>query len=225
MRIRRFWAKILGLFKHKKEPFIYVALGDSTVEGVGATSPERSFAPIISMFLKRYKGNVAFYNLGKSGSAVRDVLENQVKKAIELKPNLVTISVGSNDILQRRFQNHFGKDLHAVLAKLRTQTNAEIVMNNIPDFSITSAVPSYLKMISGYIVKKMNLIIQKAAEKYQVVLVDLYFYSSIYGTTYPEAVSDDNFHPSDFGYALWANTIISHIRHIIIPGKYSSVSL
>ncbi len=222
----KLWSNLFFLYKNirkffKKEqvPFIYVALGDSTVEGVGASRPDRSFAYIISAFLKQSKGNVIFHNLGKSGATISDVITHQLGKAVALNPHLVTISVGANDIRHKTKTNDFINNLNLLLQTLSEKTDAEIVINNIPDLSLAPAVPAYLKHISKLLVKKFNAIIEEEVKKYHVILVDLYFQSKIYTKAYPEAISEDKFHPSDFGYALWANTIIAHMQHILFNQK------
>lgn len=213
------YKKIRKFFKKEQVPFVYVALGDSTVEGIGASRPDRSFAYIISAFLKQSKGNVVFHNLGKSGATISDVVATQLEKTIAFQPHLITISVGANDIRHKTKTQDFIKDLNFLLQTLAEKTDAEIVINNIPDLSLTPAVPSYLKHISKIMVKKFNAIIEEEVKKYHVILVDLYFQSKIYTKAYPEAISEDKFHPSDFGYALWANTIIAHMQHILFSQK------
>jgi lysophospholipase L1-like esterase len=45
-----------------------------------------------------------------------------------------------------------------------------------------------------------------------VVLVDTFKESATTALRFPEAVSSDNFHPSDLGYTLWANTMLTVIH-------------
>lgn len=212
--IKRIFVYILT--KHS-QPFVYVALGDSSVEGIGASTPERSYTGIIHEHLKLIRNKISYHNLGKAYATIGDVNKHQLQKAINLQPQLVTISIGANDIIQRTPLKEFENGLQFLLDNLKRCTTAEIVINTLPDLSHAPAVPARLRAMSLLLVKRMNQVIKKLASKYQVILVDLYEQSRLYTQKYPEVVSTDGFHPSDFGYAIWANTIISEIRHILYP--------
>ena len=84
-----------------KKSFVYVALGDSTVEGIGATAPHRSYTGILHGVIKEKKKRTHYHNLGIAGATIQDVIRLQLAKAIELQPDLITLSVGANDIKKR----------------------------------------------------------------------------------------------------------------------------
>ncbi len=192
-----------------RESYVYVAIGDSATEGMGSSVPDRSFAGVVADYLRQHKKRLAYHNLGKSGAPTRDILTNQLDRAIALNPDLVTISAGVNDIRAFSTPWRFKKDLQMLIDRLQRETNAEIVLNNIPDFSITPRVPRCLKGISRFAIRRFNVIIQDVVTNSKVILVDLFNMSSLFGKKYPEIIAQDRFHPSDFGYALWANTIIT----------------
>lgn len=198
----------------KKKNFVYVSLGDSSVEGIGASHPGRSYTGIIHEHLKLVQKNTSYHNLGKAGANVHDVIEKQLKSAIELQPTLITLSIGTNDLKQHTPLKVFNHDLEFLLKTLKKQTSAEIIINNIPPLMYAPAIPKYLRGATGILVSRINQGIKNIAEKTNVLLVDLYKQSLIFVRDYPEAVSKDGFHPSDFGYAIWANTIISEIDHL-----------
>lgn len=210
----------LKLAPAKKRPFVYVALGDSTTEGVGASSPEKSFPALVHAAICQEFKKAKYYNLGKRGARVGDVLCDQTEEAINLRPNLITISVGANDIRGRVRLKKFRDDLANLIAKLKTETNAEIVVNNIPDFTSLPSVHLVIRLWAKIALSRFNSIICEQAKKYRVTFVDLYSQSKLFSKNYPELVSADGFHPSDSGYALWANSLISNIRHLIISQKF-----
>ncbi len=214
--LRRF---IIQKFLRPSAPFVYVALGDSSVEGIGASKPHRSYASIIySTILETHK-NAEYYNFGKNRAPIKQVLNEQLDKTINLNPSLVTISVGANDIRLKTKLTTFEKDLRVLIGRLQSETTAEIVINNIPDFSLAPAIPKHLKKISSIMINRFNRVIQKVAKEYGITFVDLYVHSKVFAKHYPESVGDDKFHPSDFGYALWATTIIANIQHVIMARK------
>lgn len=200
------------LFKGKK-PFIYVAIGDSTVEGMGATTPERNFASLINASLKQSIKNTQYHNLGEAGARVEDVIKRQLDKTLELNPNLIVLSIGANDLIQRRNIKKFESEYKELLHKL-AKTNALLVINNIPDITLAPAIPRVT--IPYFLVqqRRFNNIIKNISKELGSVLVDLNTQSKLF-KGYKELVSSDGFHPSDAGYALWANTIINKIQPLI----------
>ncbi len=203
----------------KRKPFIYIALGDSTVEGVGASAPHRAYTGILHTIVKERKRNTSYHNLGIAGATVRNVIDLQLKKAIELQPDLVTISVGANDIKYRTTTKRFKSEMKFLLEELQTKTNANIIVNTIPDLSITPAIPRYLKSYSRFMAIRFNSSISKVGEELSIPIVDLFNYSRSILRQFPEAIASDGFHPSDFGYAIWANTMIPHIHALTSPSR------
>lgn len=206
-------------FFPSSKPFVYVAIGDSTVQGTGASHPSRSTAGIIFATILANKKNASYHNLGVEGARISEVRGKQVEQAIALKPDLITISVGANDIRLRTGMTSFRKDVTSLLEKLRKETDATIVISTIPDLSCTPRVPFMIKGITNLMVKRLNAVITELAREYKIICIDMYHQSRVYAKHYPEMIAQDGFHPSDFGYALWANTIISQISHILFPRK------
>ena len=204
-----------SVFASQKRHFVYVAIGDSSVEGLGATSPDRTYPAIIFTAIRKVYKNAEFYNLGRLDSDAHDVIIEQLDKAINLTPDLITISLGTNDIRHRRSIIAFEKDLQQILFRLKKETLAEVVINTIPDLSKAPAVEKIVRGLSRVLVKRFNTRITRQAEKNDAVLVDLFEMTSMYAKSHPEMLSEDGFHPSDFGYALWANSVIHHIQHLL----------
>ncbi len=210
------------VFFNRKKTYVYVAMGDSSVEGMGATKPERSYTGIIYTALKEKRNSVEYHNLGKAFASIRDVVDSQLDKAISLNPDLITLSVGANDVPKRTQLLQFEKDLNYLFNRLKNETTAEIIINTIPDMSYTPFLKDklHLRTLSKVLVWRLNQKIKKQAEKAHIYVIDLYEQSKIFLKNYPEGVSEDGFHPSDFGYALWANIILMQIPHILLQPKH-----
>lgn len=197
------------LFRPKK--FVYVAIGDSTVEGIGASHSSKSFPALVFQKIKKDKKEAVFYNLGKGGAKVRDVVESQLARTIELKPNLITISVGGNDLHRRTKLKHFEKDFLHLIKTLKEKTDAEIIISNIPDVSLLPSLSIFVKYLSKFMTRRLNRVINRYAKQFKCILIDLYDGSKEQSRKYKDLISSDGFHPSDKGYALWANAIIAHL--------------
>lgn len=217
MKILRYLKNLfLRLFQRRFEThYVYVAMGDSTVEGVGASSSDKTFPALVRDFIKSGYKNISFYNLGKRGALVKDLLKYQLDEAITLRPNLVSISIGANNVMRGGRISTFEKDLRLLFERLGRETSSTIVINNIPDFSAAKKIIKPVRVFYAFRARKFNEVIEKLSDEYKVIHVDLYNNSRFVFNNYPEFVSSDGLHPSDLGYALWANIIINRLNFFL----------
>jgi lysophospholipase L1-like esterase len=186
------------------QPVRYVALGDSTVSGVGASSPARSYVSLLAARLGDRYPTLQASNLGVSGATSADVVAGQLAQAVAAKPDLVTLSVGPNDIVQGKDAQEYERNLDTLLHALTEQTDAVVVVNLLPDLALAPRFPAELRPAVEQQTKQFNQALARVAKTYDVELVDMYTPSVQEIPQHPEQVSADNFHPSDAGYARWA---------------------
>lgn len=211
LHVQNILSVLKGLLVKKAMPFVYVALGDSTVAGIGASAPNKTVPAIIHKSLLQTHKNAKVYNLGISGSKTKDVIKKQLDKAIALEPNLITLSIGGNDIMYGKMLYAFKRDLLFLLKELRAKTKAQILINNIPDFSGAVVIPQPIRFIHNLRATRFNEAIQEICKTLNIIHVDIYSQSKLF-SKYNEFISSDRLHPSDTGYALWANTILFHLN-------------
>lgn len=82
----------------------FVTLGDSFTEGFGDPKPSspggyREWADRVAEELSRGSVGFSYANLAIHGLTVQQVIEQQLGKAIELTPDLVTLQAGGNDLI------------------------------------------------------------------------------------------------------------------------------
>jgi lysophospholipase L1-like esterase len=85
----------------------YVALGDSFTEGVGDADPDRpngvrGWADRVAEALAATHPDLTYANLAIRGRKMGAVLAEQVEPAVAMRPDLVSIYAGGNDILRPR---------------------------------------------------------------------------------------------------------------------------
>ncbi len=84
----------------------YVAIGDSFTEGMGDRWPdgvERGWADLVAMGLSAAAGRpIAYANLAIRGRMLDPLLAEQLAPAIAMRPDLLTINGGGNDIMRPR---------------------------------------------------------------------------------------------------------------------------
>ncbi|WP_307861041.1 GDSL-type esterase/lipase family protein [Microbacterium sp. SD291] len=82
----------------------YVALGDSLTEGLCDPAPDgalRGWADRLALLLAA-RGGLHYANLAIRSKRVRDVCDLQVPRALALRPDLVSILIGANDLVKHR---------------------------------------------------------------------------------------------------------------------------
>ena len=83
----------------------YVALGDSFTEGVGDPAPDRphgvrGWADRVAEAVSRRDPDLTYANLAIRGRTMAAVLEQQVEPALAMRPDLVSVYAGGNDIMR-----------------------------------------------------------------------------------------------------------------------------
>ncbi|ABY24591.1 lipase/acylhydrolase with GDSL-like motif [Renibacterium salmoninarum ATCC 33209] len=83
----------------------YLALGDSFTEGVGDHAPDlpngvRGWADVVAAQLAEQNGDWGYANLAIRGRKMGQILDEQLAPALAMKPTLVTIYSGVNDLMR-----------------------------------------------------------------------------------------------------------------------------
>lgn len=193
---------VTGTVEMKTGPIVYVALGDSTGAGVGAV--QGGYVARLFNRLLEHRPGSELSNLCVSGADTTDVLRGQLDKAVAKDPHLVTLGIGINDIGHGMSLTRFGENYDRILSTLKEQTEAQIVVTNIPDISSAPQVPSSLRHQYQQQIEMFNERLEEIANRHGVIIFDIYSITTRELPSHPEYFSQDGFHPSDQGYELWA---------------------
>lgn len=197
----------------KAAPLIYAALGDSTGVGVGA----RNGGYVARLFARIEKERPAssLTNVCMSGAETEDVLRGQLKAALAARPTLITLGIGINDVSHGVTLERFALNYEEIITRLKAETDAPIVITNIPDISLAPAVPSIMR---GELYRRVNLFnerIKEVASRHGLRVVDAYTATHEVIASSPEFFSGDGFHPSDEGYERWAEMMWPTVKSAI----------
>ena len=191
--------------KDPAKALTYVALGDSTVYGIGADGPERNY---VSRFYERLRSlypDALMLNLGVGGATAADVVEGQLGRAVAVRPDIVTLSIGPNDITGGRAVAEYERDLQTIFRTLLSETVAVVVVNLIPDLTVTPRFRGREEAATiGRRVVLFNQALRRQARAHGMEIVDLYTSSRKEVPRRPELIAADGYHPSDQGHARWA---------------------
>lgn len=190
--------------------YIYVAIGASETFGTGADRPATENWPTdLSAHLPR---GVQVINLGIPGITAPQALQSELPEALDVKPNLVTVWLGTNDI-SGAFMNHVSLDealgqyqqsLDSILSQLSANGHPPVAVANIPDLNLLPYFYNYDQTSLQAVVTKWNRVVTQEVKAHSDILVDVYSESSqLLG--HPEYLSGDGLHPSTLGYEQIAN--------------------
>ena len=191
-----------GGSKMESGPIVYVALGDSTGSGVGATNG--GYVARLFRRLSEARPASELLNLCVSGATTEDVLRGQLQPGVERSPQLVTVGIGTNDIGHGFTIEQFAKNYDEILSTLKEKTQAEIVVTNIPDISSAPRIPSSMRSEYQRQIERFNERLEEIARRHGVTIFDIFSITRRELPSHPEYFSSDGFHPSDEGYELWA---------------------
>jgi acyl-CoA thioesterase I len=187
----------------------YVALGDSTGVGIGDRMdggyPERLFQR-----LKTAGFHAGILNLAENGATTRDLLQGPVQRATSLRPSLVTLGVGTNDLWRMGAVGTFEMNLKLIANELE-RSGAEVVVSNLPDLSqapVAAVVETFLNIPRSVFARRigeLNERLNALARRPRFTVVDLFAFSSRELASHPEFFCPDGFHPSSAGYDRWAD--------------------
>lgn len=179
---------------------LYVAIGDSAAQGIGASRPDHSYVGFLSRFIReRTDRALRIANLAISGATVRLAISEELPRLAKLEPDIVTVAIGANDIANfepRRFEG----DVRELFAAL-------------PPHAIVADVPSFYFLPAEQRVRTANRILREVAAEQGLTVVPLYARTrrqGLWGVS--RQFAGDLFHPNDRGYRVWARTFEPAVR-------------
>lgn len=191
--------------------FRYVALGDSTAVGVGANNdggyPERLYKRLKAAGVK-----VGIMNLAQSGATSADVIQWQLQRAINAAPQLVTLGIGSNDLLRLFSPEQFEINLRRIADGL-VQTHAEVVVSNLIDLSALPVAPmlDMLRISRSLVAERVHafneVLTNVCAGRHRFHLINLHALGSRESSSFDQLFASDGFHPGPKGYERWADAL------------------
>ncbi|MGH3250768.1 MAG: SGNH/GDSL hydrolase family protein [Trebonia sp.] len=177
---------------------LWVVLGDSTAQGLGAPGPHGGYVGQTLYELRRTTGrHWRVLNLSASGALIRDVLADQVPQLDGWHPDLVTCGAGANDILYSSPGKLFS-DLRTLLAAVPQDT----VMLDLP---LLSGFWGIVGRMSVPYISRINRVIGEVATERSLRVAEV---SRYFTPPWAGKFSVDNFHPSQDGYRDWSSALV-----------------
>lgn len=156
---------------------LWVVLGDSMSQGIGASAPDRGWVGALRARLPH-----RVVNLSVSGGLIRDVVDRQVPalRSLGVVPDLATVMIGSNDLFNRR-QRHL---VEAHVAEL---------VDVLPDGAVVASLPQPRRAARAF----NDAIVETGRFR-------LAEFRDPRLRSWSGRLAADRFHPNDAGYAAMA---------------------
>jgi len=178
---------------------LYVAIGDSAAQGIGASRPGRSYVGEVARHIRSVSAKeVRVVNLGISGATLGVAIAKELPALAKLDPDIVTVSIGANDM--PTFEpSRFAAQLDELFAAL-------------PQHAIVADLPTFYFLPAEKKVRIANALLREAAARHGLVVVPLHDAmrrQGLWGVT--TQFAGDLFHPNDRGYKVWASAFLAAV--------------
>ncbi|MBC9934880.1 SGNH/GDSL hydrolase family protein [Chitinophaga qingshengii] len=153
----------------------------------------------IALFQKPAFEKGAIYNRGIGGNTIADLVNRWDSDAIELRPDVVSILIGVNDIRRGNPSDYYYKYYRSILSKIK---------QSLPHTSIILCEPFILPNIQGYDNFKQNFldyrkVVRKLAIEFNTFFVP--YFSAFESSSQTTAASNllyDGIHPTNLGITI-----------------------
>lgn len=152
----------------------YVALGDSFTEGVGDPDPDlpngvRGWADRMAAALAAHESDFGYANLAIRGRKLLPILAEQIEPALALKPDLVSIYAGANDVLRPKVDIDDLATAYSESIGRLAASGAQVVMFTAYDPGDSAIFGALRGRFAIY-----NELVREIAEQHGVVVVDFW---------------------------------------------------
>ncbi|MFF4182561.1 SGNH/GDSL hydrolase family protein [Streptomyces sp. NPDC001691] len=175
----------------------YTAIGDSFTEGVGDPGPDGAFVGWADRFAvlladQRPEGSFRYANLAVRGKLLDQIVEDQVPRAKELAPDLVSFCAGGNDIIRPGTDpDEVAERFERAVVDLKSAVGTVMVTTGFDTRGVT-----LLRHLRGRIAT-YNGHVRAIADRYDCPVLDLWSLKSVQDR---RAWDDDRLHLSAEGH-------------------------
>ena len=194
----------------------YVALGDSYTIGTSVPADECWPEQLVAALGPDSPTLTLVANLGVNGHTSADLIRDALPALDALKPDVVSVLIGVNDVVQGVSVAAYEANVAAILDSLLVRLPAErIIAVAIPDYTVTPAGGDYgdpHQQHDGIVAS--NATMKRLSRDRGIAFVDI-FDISLEAATDRALVADDGLHPSGAQYGRWVERIVPVAKGIL----------
>jgi acyl-CoA thioesterase-1 len=190
----------------------YVALGDSYTIGTAIDTTGRW----PNQLATRLPTLELVANLGVNGFTSRDVIERELPQVERLRPEVLSLLIGVNDVVQGVPEATYRANVAIILDKMVRHVGASrAFVVTTPDYTVTPSGAAFgdpVQQSAGILAN--NAILTESAAARSIVVADI-FDLSLRAASDRSLVADDGLHPSGAQYATWVDRIEPAVRRML----------
>lgn len=183
----------------------FLAIGESTVAGLGAATHETALTGQFAKYLAAKIGKtVRWRAIGKNGVTAKRTLELLVPQIpADEKYDYILMATCGNDVLKLSSPVKFRRDTLRLINHLKNRyPGVELFITNAPVVRLSPALPNPIRWLLGHLSEMHDRNIQE----FTAPLEGVYYFHQ------PQTVSEgffaDGIHPSEKGYNEWSDAMI-----------------
>ena len=190
-------------------PIHFAILGDSAASGVGDSDENHNYFGWAYHLAKAFAEPITYINVSRPGAQSQEVLDVQLPKILHMKPDLVAVIVGGNDLLRNGFSPKvLENNLNHTLLKIE-EMGAISMLIELHDPTQIVPMPALLKRVCARRVNAVNRITRKMAMRYGSIFLETRSLPDIYNL---EKWHVDRMHPSRAGHQFIADSFAHLLR-------------
>jgi lysophospholipase L1-like esterase len=184
-----------------------LVIGESTVAGLGARTHEFALAGQFARCLSEHTGRgVDWLVIGKNGVTARRTIDELVPQIPDDRFDYILVGLGGNDVMRLSSPVKWRRDMLELLGMLRVRNPQSVIfISNCPMIIYSPIMPQPIKTILWELSKMHNENILEFTED-----LDNVFYYPQPAEIRLEGFFADGIHPSEQGYADWAEAMMKH---------------
>ncbi|MEO6104189.1 MAG: SGNH/GDSL hydrolase family protein [Pseudoxanthomonas sp.] len=187
-------------------PVRLLGIGDSVIEGVGATTLDRALVGQTAKVLAdALDAGVDWECVGSIGATSGRIIEKLLPRLPHAPADFIVVSAGVNDITSLNALATWRRSLSALLSALSQHSpNAVVGLVGIPPLQEFPSLPQPLRAVLGMRGRSFDRVAKQVVAPYPNVV-----HASLEYQTTRATFAADGFHPSEEAYAELAQTLAS----------------
>jgi lysophospholipase L1-like esterase len=155
---------------------------------------------------------VTLVNLAVSGARMADVVRDQLEPAGALRPDVVLIAAGANDVTGLTRTSRVADDLRSIVGGLRDRSpGVRIVVTGSPEVGSAARLAQPLRAVAGLRTGQLNAAIREVATSEGLTFAPIADRTGPLFERDRSLFSADDYHPNARGYATWRAPLLESL--------------
>jgi lysophospholipase L1-like esterase len=196
------------------KPLRLLAIGDSIIAGVGASTLDKALVGRTAEFLAASLGReVEWRAIGRSGISSSGVVADLLPSLPVERVDVFLVSVGVNDVTSLTRTATWKRNLATLLEALAQHSPESVVaIAGLPPLHVFPLLPQPLRAVIGFRGESLDRMAREVVAGYpQAMHVRVEF------ETHPDRFSSDGFHPSEASYIDFGRAMSEQLAIRLAP--------